>query len=88
LDTALQEILLVYRDISYLQAGGDTQKVINLPMLAEIQMYAKSMTKHEVIIKLDKISEARHRLLETNVAQQLLLEAMFMGLLIPKRALN
>jgi DNA polymerase-3 subunit delta' len=84
IDVALQEILMVYRDIAVLQAGGSESLVINTPSLPSLRKYAQVMPMSETVSKIAKIEEARERL-ASNGLPQLVLEAMFAGLLIPER---
>jgi DNA polymerase-3 subunit delta' len=88
LDIALQEILMVYRDIALLQSGADSALVINLHLLEKLQVYAKAMTITETALKIERIETARARINDHLGANtKLVLEAMFSALLIPKRAL-
>jgi DNA polymerase-3 subunit delta' len=88
LDISLQEILMVYRDISLLQANGDRELIINLHLIEELIIYAKSMTITETALKIECIENSRTRINNNlGASTQLILEAMFASLLIPTRAL-
>ncbi|MDR2082952.1 MAG: DNA polymerase III subunit delta' [Candidatus Ancillula trichonymphae] len=88
LDVSLQEILMVYRDISLLQAGANSDLIINLHLIDKLVVYAKSMTITETALKIECVECARDRINNNlGASGQLVLEAMFAALLIPTRAL-
>lgn len=81
------DVLMTYRDVAYLQNGGNEEYVINVYFINELKKVANSLTKTEVSLRISKIDEAL-KTSKTNTSPQLLLEALFSSLLIPERAIN
>ncbi|MDR0950078.1 MAG: DNA polymerase III subunit delta' [Candidatus Ancillula sp.] len=87
IDIILQEILMVYRDITLIQSQGKEELVYNQFDLDLIKKYSLALTKKEVEMRIEKIEEARKRIL-TNASLKLILESMFCSLLLPTRVLS
>lgn len=86
-DIALQEIIMVYRDIASVQMGASVEAIINLYDKARIAKYAASQTLADTVHRVDIVLEARKKV-AANCLIPLTLEAMFASLLIPDRVLN
>ncbi|GHT81470.1 DNA polymerase III subunit delta' [Actinomycetota bacterium] len=85
-DIKLQEMLMIYRDISLLQSGASQDLVVNAMVLDKLQVYAKSQTIADTVLKVKSIERARQKL-HGNCLVNLTLAALFSDLLIPERVL-
>lgn len=78
LDRILQDLLSLYRDVYSVQVGSGAQ-LINIDLEAMVNDLARQSTAQATVARMDVISDTRRRL-QTNVATQLLLEAMLIAL--------
>jgi DNA polymerase-3 subunit delta' len=86
-DIALQEIMMVYRDIASVQMGVDSGRIINVFDKERIATYASSQTLADTISRVEVVLDARKKI-AANCLVPLTLEAMFASLLIPDRVLQ
>ncbi len=78
LDRVLSELTSYYRDVFALQTGA-TARLVNADMEPDLAHLARRTTPERTVTSLDAILAAREAL-ETNVAPQLAMEALMIGL--------
>ncbi|WP_151525738.1 DNA polymerase III subunit delta' [Serinicoccus kebangsaanensis] len=82
IDAALTDLASVYRDALLVTAGSGLDRV-NASEPEQIQLLARSFSAEQLLLALETIGEARQRLI-ANGAPLLVLEAMMIGLLLPR----
>ncbi|WP_130012632.1 DNA polymerase III subunit delta' [Serinicoccus sediminis] len=82
IDAALTDLASVYRDALLVAAGASVER-INASEPEQIERLARSFTAEGLLGALETIGEARRRLV-ANGAPLLVLEAMMIGLLLPR----
>lgn len=83
IDAALTDLASVYRDALLVATGAPVER-INASEPEQIERLARSFTPEGLLGALETIGEARQRLI-ANGAPLLVLEAMMVGLLLPRR---
>lgn len=83
LDRALTDLTSFYRDVLMLQldTGGE---LVNEPLRPELQQFAAWGTAEETLTRMEEIHAVRRRIVTTNVAPLLAIEAMALGMLPAK----
>ena len=83
IDAALTDLASVYRDALLVQTRAAGLGLINSSEPEQIERLARSFTAEQLLLALETIGEARQRLI-ANGAPLLVLEAMMIGLLLPR----
>ena len=79
-DRALTDLLSFYRDVLMLQVGsGET--LVNESLRRELTEYASQGSPEQTLLRMEEINLVRRRLVSTNVAPLLAIEAMAVSLL-------
>ncbi|MBP3037706.1 DNA polymerase III subunit delta' [Arthrobacter sp. zg-ZUI100] len=79
-DRALTDLLSFYRDVLMLQIGsGET--LVNESLRRELTEYASHGSPEQTLLRMEEINVVRRRLVSTNVAPLLAIEAMAVSLL-------
>lgn len=79
-DRALTDLLSFYRDVLMLQLGSGEQ-LVNEALRRELTEYAASGSPEQTLLRMEEINVVRRRLVSTNVAPLLAIEAMAVSLL-------
>ncbi|MBF4992519.1 DNA polymerase III subunit delta' [Arthrobacter gandavensis] len=79
-DRALTDLLSFYRDALVLALNSGTD-LVNEPLRSDLEAFAGSTTPEAILSRMEEINEVRRRLVTTNVAPLLAIEAMAVSLL-------
>ncbi len=79
-DRALTDLTSFYRDVLMLQVSS-TSELVNEPMRTEIEEAARNSTPETTLTRIEEINKVRGRIVSTNVAPLLAIEAMTVSLL-------
>lgn len=79
-DRALTDLLSFYRDVLMLQLGN-SDTLVNESLRRELTEYAAQGSPEQTLLRMEEINVVRRRLVSTNVAPLLAIEAMAVSLL-------
>ena len=79
-DRALTDLLSFYRDVLMLQLGN-SDALVNESLRRELTEYAAQGSPEQTLLRMEEINVVRRRLVSTNVAPLLAIEAMAVSLL-------
>lgn len=85
-DRALTDLASFYRDVLMLQLGAGGH-LVNEPLRPELERYAEHGTPEETLGRIEAINKVRTRIVGTNIAPLLAIEAMAVSLL-PEKELS
>jgi DNA polymerase III subunit delta' len=80
LDRALTDLISFYRDVLMLQVGNGEQ-LVNQAWRRELEAFADRSTAEKTLLRIEEINKVRRRIVSTNVAPLLAIEAMAVSLL-------
>ncbi len=79
-DRALTDLTSFYRDVLMLQVSSASD-LVNEPMRKDLEEAARNSTPEETLARIEEINKVRRRIVSTNVAPLLAIEAMTLSLL-------